>query len=155
MGASSLRPTLCTHENLSRAASISAPHLKMLFEAVSDGDIRLGLVRQHGGPFAFPPGAPIVLLMGDDYDLCYGPQAFDRDSIAEFVKGATSALIVSGMPDPMAYDAAVARAATTGHHSIIVETSEAWEDTWLALLHTLAPDMPLLVSSLRLKGARA
>ncbi len=144
---------VCTRANLDKAIQASPPHLKMILEAVRDREIRFGQIRQHQGAFSFPAGLPIVLWVGDDYDLSWGPQAFDRDSIARFVRGATSAVVVAGAPEPVAYNAAVAGAILSGHHSVIIETTERWEGEWLALLRELAPGMPVLLSTPRRKGA--
>lgn len=148
------QPRVATRDGLNRAIQASPPHLHAILEAVRDRHIRFGHVAQHKGAFAFPPGLPIVLLLGDDYDLAWGPQAFDRPSLARFLRGASSAAIVAGAPARTPYDLAVAGAILSGRDALIVETVERWEADWVSLLREMAPGLPTLVSTPGPKGAR-
>ena len=139
--------SIATREGLNKAIQASPPHLQVILAAVRDRYIRFGHIKQHQGQFSFPIGLPIVLLVGDDYDLAWGPQAFSRTSLRQFLQGAASAVIVSGAPEATAYSMAVAGAVLSGRHTLIVESTERWESDWIALLRELAPGIPTLVST--------
>lgn len=145
---------VATRDGLNKAIQASPPHLQVILGAVRDRSIRFGHVKQHTGAFSFPTGLPIVLLLGDDYDLAWGPQAFDRPSLKRFLRGATSAVIVSGAPEVTPYAAAVAGAVLSGRHTLIIESTERWEADWVRLLRDMAPGMPTLVSTPGPRGAR-
>ena len=146
--------SIATREGLNKAIRVSPPHLQVILEATRDGHIRFGHVKQHQGSFSFPEGKPIVLLVGDDYDLAWGPQAFSKTSLRRFLQGGASAVIVSGVPELAPYSMAVAGAVLSGRHSLIIESTERWEADWVALLRELAPGMPMLVSTPGPRGAR-
>ena len=139
--------SIATREGLNKAIQVSPPHLQVILEAVRDRHIRFGHIKQHQGAFSFPNGLPIVLLLGDDYSLAWGPQAFSKTSLRRFLQAASSALIVSGAPDANVYSVAVAGAVLSGRHALIVESVERWEGDWVALLRELAPGIPTLVST--------
>ena len=139
--------SIATREGLNKAIQASPPHLQVILEAVRDRHLRFGHIKQHTGQFSFPAGLPILLLLADDYDLAWGPQAFSKTSLRRFLQGASSAVVVSGAPEVAAYSLAVAGAVVSGRHTLIVESTERWEAEWIALLRELAPGLPTLVST--------
>lgn len=139
--------SIATREGLNRAIQASPPHLQVILAAVRDGHIRFGHVKQHQGAFSFPNGLPIVLLLGDDYSLAWGPQAFSKTSMRRFLREASSAVVVSGAPEVEAYSLAVAGAVLSNRHTLIVESVERWESEWIAFLRELAPGLPTLIST--------
>lgn len=154
MNGAGFHHSIATRDGLNRAIQVSPPHLQVILEATRDGHIRFGHVRQNEGAFTFPSGKPIVLLVGDDYDLSWGPQAFSKTSLRRFLQGASSAVVVSGAPELTPYSMAVAGAILSGRHSLIIESTERWEGSWVALLRDLAPGMPTLVSTPGPTGVR-
>ena len=134
-------------DRLSRSAEQAAPHLRAIWAATAAGAIGFGHVVQHTGAFRFPCSRPVVLIVGDDFDLSYGPAAFHRKSLRRFLRTAGAAVIVSGAPDPMPYGAALAGAILTGRNAIIIESREAHEPAWIALVNEAQPGLPLLIST--------
>ncbi|RYB01512.1 hypothetical protein [Lichenibacterium ramalinae] len=132
---------------LARSAEQAAPHLRAIWAATAAGVIGLGHVVQHAGAFRFASNKPIVLIVGDDFDLSFGPAAFHRKSLRRFLRDAGAAVIVSGAPDSMPYGAALAGAILTGKNAIIIESREAHEPAWIALVKEAQPRLPLLVST--------
>ena len=134
-------------DRLARSAERAAPHLRAIWAATAAGTIGFGHVVQHAGPFRFVSRRPVLLIVGDDFDLSYGPAAFDRKSLRRFLRDAGAAVIVSGAPDPMPYGAALAGAILTGKNTAIIESREAQEPAWIALVKEAQPGLPLLVST--------
>ena len=132
---------------LARSAEQAAPHLRAIWAATAAGAIGFGHVVQHAGAFRFVSDKPIVLIVGDDFELSYGPAAFHRKSLRRFLRDAGAAVIVSGAPDPMPYGAALAGAILTGRNAIIIESREAHEPAWIALVKEAQPGLPLLIST--------
>ena len=139
--------SIATREGLNKAIQASPPHLQVILAAVRDRYIRFGHIKQHQGAFSFPDGLPIVLLLGDDYSLAWGPQAFSQTSLRRFLQEASSAVVVSGAPEVEAYSLAVAGAVLSNRHTLIIESTERWEADWVALLRELSPGLPTLVST--------
>ncbi len=132
---------------LARSAEQAAPHLRAMLSATAAGVIGFGHVVQHTGAFRFTSTRPIVLIVGDDFDLSYGPAAFHRKSLRRFLRSAGAAVIVSGAPHPTPYGAAVAGSILTGKNSIVIESREAHEPAWIALVKAVQPGLPVLVST--------
>ncbi len=132
---------------LAAAAERVAPHLRPILSAAADGLVAFAHIAQHQGQFRFVSKRPVVLIVGDDYDFSYGPQAFHLSSVRRFVRNAASAVIVSGAPEPRVYLAAVAAAIMTGRDVAIIETVEAHEPAWLALARDARPDIKILLST--------
>ena len=134
-------------DHLARSAEQAAPHLRAIWAATAAGAIGFGHVVQHTGAFRFCSIKPILLIVGDDFDLSYGPAAFHRKSLCRFLRSAGAAAIVSGAPDPLPYSAALAGAILTGRNAVIIESREAHEPLWIALVKEAQPGLPLLVST--------
>ena len=134
-------------DRLARSAEQAAPHLRAIWAATAAGTIGFGHVIQHSGAFRFTLRRPVVLIVGDDFDLSFEPAAFHRKSLRRFLRDAGAAVIVSGAPDPMPYGAALAGAILTGKYAIIIESREAHEPAWIALVKEAQPGLPLLVST--------
>ncbi len=99
------------------------------------------------GRFSFNSNRPIVLIVGDDYDLSFGPQAFHRKSLRRFLRSAGSVVIVSGAPDPRVYAAALAGPLMTRKDVAIIETREAHEPAWIDLAREAHPGIVILIST--------
>ena len=134
-------------DHLARSAERAAPHLRAILSATAAGVIGFGHVVQHTGAFRFVSRRPVVLIVGDDFDLSYGPAAFHRKSLRRFIRYAGAAVIVSGAPDPMPYGAALAGAILTGKNAVIIESRETHEPAWIALVKEAQPGLPLLIST--------
>ena len=134
-------------DRLARSAEQAAPHLRAIWAATAAGAIGFGHVVQHAGPFRFSSAKPVVLIVGDDFALSYGPAGFHRKSLRRFLRDAGAAAIISGAPDPGAYGAALAGAILTGRNAIIIESREAHEPAWIALVKEAQPGLPLLIST--------
>ena len=140
-------PEIMAPAQLAAAAKQVAPHLAPILDATASGLVGFGHVKQHAGCFRFASRRPIVLIVGDDAELSWGPQAFHRPSLRRFVRKAASVVIVSGAADPRVYVAAVAAAIITGRDVAIVETVEAHEPAWLTLARDARPDIKILLST--------
>lgn len=147
MSASGVTHHIVPPERLARSAEQAAPHLRAIWAATAAGVIGLGHIVAHAGAFRFTTDKPVVLIVGDDYDLSHGPAAFHRKSLRRFLRGAGAAAIVSGAPDPMPYGAALAGAILTGKNAVVIESREAHEPAWIALVKEAQPGLPLLVST--------
>ena len=134
-------------DRLARSAEQAALHLRAIWAATAAGTVGFGHVVQHAGPFRFVSRRPVVLIVGDDFDLSFGPAAFHRKSLRRFLRSAGAAVIVSGAPDPMPYGAALAGAILTGRNALIIESREAHEPAWIELVKKAQSGLPLLIST--------
>ena len=132
---------------LDAAVTASAPHLKPLLAAVRDAGCNFAQVPQHVGRFAFPEGRPLIALIGDDYDLSWGPQAFHRKSIRRLVGRCSAALIVAGAPDVTLYTAASGWAVLARQNVVVIETQPRWEADWANLVREARPGIAVLIST--------
>jgi len=104
--------------------------------AVRNADVHFGMVPQGGKPFSPCTNRPQILL------ICEGsPQAVHQDSLRNFVKRCTGAVIYSGEPPEIGYALAAARAAQWRQDVIIVATCAEHEADWKHALDAINPDL--------------
>jgi hypothetical protein len=118
----------------------SPSYLRPIFIAVRDAGVAFCMVAQCEEPFDPPKNGPTIVLIGDDTRESKGPRAFHQDSLRNFVRRSTGAVIVSCEPPLVAYAAAAALAAM-GKDVIIVETRTEHEASWKSELDAINPDL--------------
>jgi hypothetical protein len=115
-------------------------YMRPIMLAVRDAGVALCMVPQGEEPFDPPTDRPTICLIGDDMHEAKGPRAFHQDSLRDFAKRCTCAVIVSCEPLLVAY-AAAAALASLGKDVIIVETRTEHEADWKSALDALNPDL--------------
>ena len=104
--------------------------------AVRNADVNFCAVPQGGKPFSPYTNRPQIML------ICEGsPQAVHQDSLRNFVKRCTGAVIYSGEPPEIGYALAAARAAKWRQDVIIVAPCAEHEADWKHALDAINPDL--------------
>jgi hypothetical protein len=133
-------------------------HLVPLKNAVLHG-VRLILVKQSPEPFAITHSKPHIVLIGDDLIGAKGPMAFHKPSLVRAHRRANGVVIISSAALPEVYALAAQMATCVGaipiarvrklNCTIIVETAIVRETAWVELAKKYAPDIPLLLSTVK------
>jgi voltage-gated potassium channel Kch len=133
-------------------------HLVPLKNAVLRG-VRLILVKQSPEPFAITHGKPYIVLIGDDLTGARGPAAFHKRSLVRAHRRANGVVIVSSAALPEVYALAAQMATCIGaiprararklNCTLIIESAIVREPAWVELAKKYAPDVPLLLSTVK------
>lgn len=137
-------PQSATAAQLSQAIRAAPPHLRWIYRAVRDFGCSHVIVPQGAGAFQLAPGsAPIIAIIGDDFERSLGPDAFDQPSLIRLVARCSQAIIMAGFA-PEVYQSAASWAICDRESVIIVETRSAHELQWAAFLKKAHPDVSIL-----------
>jgi hypothetical protein len=121
-------------------ASGRAQHLAPIVEALKSG-IWWVIIIGDKAAITIPKrlrGRPFLATIGDDYLKPEGPSAFHLRSLRKVLGRAHSVYVMSGAPNPKAYEAA-ADGAVAGLNTVIVETRIEEELSWLDYVRRHAP----------------
>lgn len=144
-----------TRASLDRAMQHVAPHLRSLLVAVRDHGLGFMFVPQAADPFRIPKRSsrPAIVLIGDDFDVARGPDAFHMPSIRRIIRSCDSFAVVSSEPAVELYATMAAAASLTRRSSMIIETRPEQEIQWVHLIRKLAPGRPICLATV--KGGNA
>lgn len=144
-----------SRERIDRHYDYAAPHLRPILTAVRDFDVGLIFVPQVAEKFRLPRNGvqPLVVLIGDDLDRAVGPEGFHMPSIRRAVRACCHFTVVTASPHPTVYGAAITPTVIGRRHSMLIETRIEHEFAWVEVIQKLAPDKPLVISSV--KGGHA
>ena len=139
--------------NLTRSIETTkASHLRPIMTAVRDHGCQFCIVLQNIGRFSPPTARPTILLIGDDLDAALGPNAFHQKSLKRYIRRCRSAVIVSCEPLDDVYFAAATIAIAARRDVLIVETRLEYEEAWRSLIQTVAPDISMLIATVKPQG---
>ena len=133
------------------AAEQTAPWLRPIFDAALCG-ISLVFVPPWSGPFQISGrSSSSIVIVGDDDQESFGPDAFDFSSTQECLANSHGIALVACAAVPEVYRGAAA-IARLGLHVTIVETRLQHEAAWVALIEAHRSHASILLALNRCRG---
>ena len=144
-----------TRDGLTSALDFSPAYLRPIIECVRDHRVGMLFVGQTSKPFRAPVAArqPQIVLVGDDFDQAWGPEAFHMPSVRRAIRACEAFAVVSSGPQPLVYASIAATAAFGRKNVMLIETRPEQEIPWLVIIQKLAPRRHIWLATV--KGGHA
>ncbi|MEP7452413.1 hypothetical protein [Phyllobacterium sp. SB3] len=130
----------------------TAEHIRVLALAIRHGGVTLSVIPQGRTPFRDNDKRPTIFLIGDDTGRALGPDGFHMPSIRRAIRQCAGFSVISCAPMVEAYGPPAGAAALLGQNVMIVETRLEHEADWYNLIQRLAPNCPILLSTVKVGG---